>query len=164
MHILFLENLLCMGYGKCHSKHEVQNGCEMSVFMHSHTHAPASKKHMDGFLCSGDLSSTSASIRVCFKIIQFNLHLGLLYVPAESLFPGEERGIWPHASDVQISTATDADVRKSPAKGFGACAGHLCSPCTHISIQEMIHKTRANPAPCPYPIEYKYTKGKPICS
>lgn len=81
-----------------------------------------------------------------------------LLFPPESLFPGEERGIWPDASDVQISTATDTYVRKSQANGFGACAGHLCSLCAHISIQEMIQKTRANPAPCLYPMEKNKTK------
>lgn len=75
--------------------------------------------------------------------------------PPGSLFPGEEGGIWPDASDVQISAATDTDVRKSQPSGFGACAGHLCSPCVHISIQEMISKTRASPAPCPYPTDQK---------
>lgn len=84
--------------------------------------------------------------------------------PPESLFAGEEWGTWPDALDVQISTATDTDVRKSQANGFGACEGHLCSPCAHISIQEMTNKTRANSAPCRCPMEYKYTKGKSICS
>lgn len=90
-------------------------------------------------------------------------HATLLF-PPESLLPGEERGIWPDASNVQISTATDMYVRKSQANGFGACAGHLCSLCAHISIQEMIQKTTANPAPCLYPTEKKKYKRKSIAA
>lgn len=85
----------------------------------------------------------------------FHLPQARSLFPPESLFPGEEGGIWPDASDVQISAAIDTDVRKSQASVFGACAGHLCSPCVHISIQEMISKTRASPAPCPYPTDQK---------
>lgn len=98
---LFLENLFCTDYGKCHSKHEVQNRCEILVFMCAYIHAlpqphpqprhppkkPQTTTYIDRLLCRGDLRITCASMRIFFQIIQFNLHLGLQYVPA---FPSKD--------------------------------------------------------------------------
>lgn len=82
--------------------------------------------------------------------------------PPESLFPSDERGIWPDALDIQISTATDADVRSLKQMVSEHVQATCIGPRAHSSIQEMMHKTRLNPAPLLH--RKKYTKAKPICS
>lgn len=82
--------------------------------------------------------------------------------PPESLFPSDERGIWPDALDIQISTATDADVRSLKKMVSEHVQATCIGPRAHSSIQEMMHKTRLNPAPLLH--RKKYTKAKPICS
>lgn len=79
--------------------------------------------------------------------------------PERFFFPGEKkRGICPDASDEEISTSTDTDVRKTQANSYRTHADHLHSSCAHHSNCERSNTHRANPAPSPDTMEKNIQK------